>query len=257
MEKPNKRDRTLVKSYRVISLLNCLGKVVKKLVAEKLSQFCEAKEKLHREQMGERKNRSVIDAAALIIHMVYEIWESKQVAGTLLMDVKGAFDHVSRAKLAQTMADLGIDNDLIGWTQSFLTDRSVELVIDGFTSPRQRVKTRIPQGLPVSPILFLIYISGVFSIVEARLPNVTCLLFVDDLGFITSDRSISKVARLREKAGQIALEWEANNAVAYDMSKTEAVLFSKARCQKLTRQLSETKLRVGGESVMFKKEATC
>lgn len=37
LEKPNKRDRTLIKSYRVISLLNCLGKVVKKLVAEKLS----------------------------------------------------------------------------------------------------------------------------------------------------------------------------------------------------------------------------
>lgn len=34
MEKPIKRDRTLVKSYRVISLLNCLGKVVEKLVAK-------------------------------------------------------------------------------------------------------------------------------------------------------------------------------------------------------------------------------
>ena len=55
MEKPNKRDRTLVKSYRVISLLNCLGKVVEKLIAEKLFQFCEAQEKLHREQIGGRK----------------------------------------------------------------------------------------------------------------------------------------------------------------------------------------------------------
>lgn len=100
MEKPNKRDRTLVKSYRVISLLNCLGKVVEKSVAEKLSQFCEVKGKLHKGQMGGRKHRSAIDAAALIIHRVYEAWESKQVAGALLMDVKGAFNHVSRAKLA-------------------------------------------------------------------------------------------------------------------------------------------------------------
>ncbi len=30
------------------------------------------------------------------------------------MDVKGAFDHVSRAQLAQKMFDLGIDDDLIG-----------------------------------------------------------------------------------------------------------------------------------------------
>lgn len=39
------------------------------------------------------------------------------------MAVKGAFDHVSRAKLAERMVDLGIDDDLIGWMQSFLTDR--------------------------------------------------------------------------------------------------------------------------------------
>ena len=42
------------------------------------------------------------------------------------MDVKGTFDHtfdhISRTKLAQRMAELGIDNYLIGWTQSFLTD---------------------------------------------------------------------------------------------------------------------------------------
>ena len=36
---------------------------------------------------------------------------------------KRAFDHFSRARLAQRMADLGIDDDLISWMQSFLTDR--------------------------------------------------------------------------------------------------------------------------------------
>lgn len=153
------------------------------------------------------------------------------------------------------MADLGIDDNLIGWTQSFLTDRSVELVIDGFTNPRQKVESGIPQGLPVSQILFLIYISGVFFVVEEHLPNVTCVSFVDDLGFITADRSISKIAKTLEKAGNIVLEWRANNTVIYGISKTEAVLFSKARQQKLTRLL-KTRLRVGGETVLFKKDAT-
>ena len=46
-----------------------------------------------------------------------------EIAGALFMDVKGAFDHVSRAQLAQRMSDLSIDDDLIGWTQSFLADR--------------------------------------------------------------------------------------------------------------------------------------
>ena len=40
------------------------------------------------------------------------------------MDVKRAFDHVSRAELAKKkMLELGIDDNLIGWTQFFLTDQ--------------------------------------------------------------------------------------------------------------------------------------
>ena len=98
----------------LFSVFNCLGKVIEKLVVEKLSQFCEAKGKLYRRQMGGKKHRSAIDMAALMIHKVHEIWESKQVAGALLIDVKGAFDHVFRAKSAKKMADISIDNNLIG-----------------------------------------------------------------------------------------------------------------------------------------------
>ena len=103
------------------------------------------------------------------------------------MDVKWAFDYISRVKLVQRIMHLGIDNDLIGWTQSFLTNRSVKLVIDGFTNPRQKVKFGISQGLPISLILVLIYMSGVFSVVEKQLPNMLCVSFIDNLGFITAD----------------------------------------------------------------------
>lgn len=171
------------------------------------------------------------------------------------MDEKGAFDYVSQAKLVQRIRDLGIDDDLIGWTKSFLTDRSVELVIDRFTNPRQKVESGIPQGSPVSPILFLIYIRGIFSKIEEQLPDITCLSFIDDLGFLIADRSISKIAKTLEKVGQIALEWGANKAVTYVTSKTEVVLFSRARRQKLTKLL-ETRLRISGETIYFKKEAT-
>lgn len=73
LEKPNKRDCALVKSYQVISLLNCLGKVIEKVVAEQLLQFCEANGKLYRGHMGARKYCSAIDALALLILKVQEV----------------------------------------------------------------------------------------------------------------------------------------------------------------------------------------
>lgn len=52
------------------------------------------------------------------------------------------------------------------------------------------------------------------------------------------------------------MHWGENNAVTYDISKTEAILFSKARNQKLNKQLSETKLQFGGQVVSFSRKAT-
>lgn len=58
LEKGGKRDFGLVRSYRVISLLNCMGKILEKAVAEQLFQFFKAYFKLHPGQMGARKERS-------------------------------------------------------------------------------------------------------------------------------------------------------------------------------------------------------
>lgn len=134
------------------------------------------------------------------------------------MDVKGAFDHVSCAPLAQKMSSLAIDDNLIRWKQSFLTDRWVELVIDGHTNPKCKIETGIPQGLPVSPVLFLLYIRGVFAEIESRLPEVACLSFIDDLAFLAAGNSIIEIKKILEKAGKIPLDWGARNAVTYGIS---------------------------------------
>ena len=60
------------------------------------------------------------------------------------MDVKGAFDHVSGKKLAERMTDLGLDGDLVGWTQSFIIDRRVEFIINGYINPEIIVNIGIP-----------------------------------------------------------------------------------------------------------------
>ena len=85
------------------------------------------------------------------------------------MDVKNAFDHVSKKKLAERMTDLGFDGDLVDQTQSFMANKRVELIIDGYINPEVIVNTDISQDSPVSPILFLIYISGIFKEVKEKI----------------------------------------------------------------------------------------
>lgn len=111
--KPNKPDYTLVKAYRVISLLNYLGKVIEKIAAEAISNYCETMRVLHLGQMGSHRHQSAIDAVACLIQKVHQGWGQKQLAGALFMDVNEAFDHVNPAKLVRRMGELGLDGDLI------------------------------------------------------------------------------------------------------------------------------------------------
>ena len=256
LEKGGKRDFGMVRSYRVISLLNCIGKVVEKVVAKELSQFCEDYSKLNFGQMGGRKERSAIDAVATLVHTVQEKWEEKKLAAALFMDVKGAFDHVSKGQLLTRMIELGIDGDLVTWTGLFLTNRRVQLVIDGHDNKEREIETGIPQGSPVSPILFLIYISGVFNKVSETSPSVMSLSFIDDLGFIASGHSVKEIVRTLEKVAQEVIKWGKQNAVTYDTSKTEAMLFSKSHRQRLSKQLREAKIKVDNKNIPFNKEAT-
>lgn len=106
-----------------------------------------------------------------------------------------------------------------------MTNQKIQLVIDGHENKEREIEPGIPQGSSVLPILFLIYISGVFDKVTETSPFVTSLSFIDDLGFIASGSSVKKEVKALEKIAKTVLECGALNAVTYDMSKTEAVLF--------------------------------
>jgi hypothetical protein len=88
LRKPNKPDYTAVKTYRVISLLNCLGKVVEKIAADAIAHHCETKGVLHPGQMGSRKQWSAIDAVACLIQNTHEAWKLQQLVGALFLDVR-------------------------------------------------------------------------------------------------------------------------------------------------------------------------
>jgi retron-type reverse transcriptase len=87
---------------------------------------------------------------------------------------------------------------------SFFTDRKVQLVIDGYTCSSKDIEAGLPQGSPISPILFVIYISGFFDYIEEKIP-VSTLSFADNIGIITVESSIRDTTKTLEAAGLEAI----------------------------------------------------
>ena len=104
-------------------------------------------------------------------------------------------------------------------------------------------------------IFFLIYINRVFDKVAESNSEVTSLFFVDDMGFIASGYLVKGLAKALKKVAKVVLEWETCNAVIYDITKTEAVFFSKSHCQQLNQQIAEINIKIEAENIQFNKKA--
>ncbi len=96
LKKPNKPDYSAPKAYRVISLLNYLGKVSERILARRLSYLAKTTCLLHPTQIGGRLRKSAIDAALLLTHEVKQNHQISLKTSTLFLDVKRAFDHVAK-----------------------------------------------------------------------------------------------------------------------------------------------------------------
>jgi hypothetical protein len=130
--KPGKDDYCKVKSYRVMCLLGCIGRLLERIIADGISAQLEANGGLHWGQFCGRKQCSAVDAVAYVMNRTHIAWNNRQIAGLLLMDIKSAFDHVNHRRLLTTMVAKKLDGDLIEWTEDFLTNRTVQITVDGF-----------------------------------------------------------------------------------------------------------------------------
>ena len=100
--------------------------MVEKIAADAIAHHCETTGVPHPGQTGSHKQRSAIDTVACQIQNTHESWELQQLVGVLFLDIKGAFDHTNPSRLINRLIEFNLDEDLIRWVQSFLTE-------DGFS----------------------------------------------------------------------------------------------------------------------------
>ena len=128
--------------------------------------------------------------------------ENQKVTLLVLLDLSAAFDTVvHRILLDRLQFDFGISGSALNWIESYLSNRTQRIYIDGVMSSNFNLKFGVPQGSCLGPLLFSLYASKLFTIVESHLPN--SHRYADDTKLYISFRSRND---LEETAAITAME---------------------------------------------------
>jgi len=152
MRKPNKRDYGLPSSYRVINLLDVLGKVVERMVARRLEKW--GQEGMGDEQYGGRVGRSSLDG----VGKLYKRWEEGGGNGALLcIDVMGGYENVEVGKCVKRLREVGVEEFLVKWVTGVFESEGGES--EGWEKDWERSEDERRNGSGVAIEPYFVYIN--------------------------------------------------------------------------------------------------
>ena len=223
LPKPQK-PLTSVDSFRPISLLSCISKVLERLICSRLSFFLETSGHMRRTQGGFRRRLSAIDQFARLESAIRSSLARRESLVVVFCDLSSAFDVVWHSALLYKLSQLGVRGNLLAWISSYLSGRSFHVLYEGVTSSRRPVSAGVPQGAVLSPLLFNIMLSDIPSV-----RGVETTEYADDLAFFATHPDPNAAAARVQLMLDAFQRWTAHWGMKVNIDKTKCMLFTRRR----------------------------
>ena len=227
------KDPKFVESYRPISLLECVGKLMERIVVTRLEDEVERMQLLPHSQAGFRRWRSTEDPLLDIVSDLHDVRARKGNKDLLviLLDFEKAFDRVDPWIMLKIMHDMGLPTYLLRWYRGFLMDRRYCVCVGTSYSKVVRFALGVPQGSISGPLLFALYLSTLTKEIRSVVPRqVRTVEYADDVNiWVQLDRTqdnrydtshaqltLDTISNWSERYGiNVSISQDANNTKTY------------------------------------------
>jgi hypothetical protein len=175
---PGKENSNSVTKYRTISLINVGGKILEKLLINRVMHHVHKNNCMNQNQFGFTPQKSTTDAAMLVKEYVEEGLEHGQIAIIVSLDVSSAFDNVWWPTILNTLKEFKCPQNLYNLVKSYLSQRTAEISTNT-TRVERDVTKGCPQGSCCGPGLWNVQYNSLFNLDFMK--QTKAVAFADDL----------------------------------------------------------------------------
>ena len=159
-------------NLRPISNLTFVSKITERAVSNQINQHCEENNLYPKNQSSYRKFHSTETALLRVKNDILTSMNKQQVVLLVLLDMSSAFDTVDQTILLNRLnSTFRITGSAHKWFESYLNRRRQFVTVNGATSKTFDMRYGVPQGSCLGPLLFILYASRLFDILESHLPH--------------------------------------------------------------------------------------
>lgn len=154
-----KDNKNIISNYRPISILPALSKVFEKVLFQQLNEHFENNGLLSKHQYGFRTQRNTEMAALELVDNLTKLLDVNNTPISVFLDLSKAFDTLDHDILLEKLKYYGVTGVSLKLCQNYLSNRTQYVQIENNKSNILNIKTGVPQGSILGPLLFIIYIN--------------------------------------------------------------------------------------------------
>ena len=217
--KPGKPLEDL-KSYRPISLLPILSKIMEKLFLNRLQPLLTSTDLVPNHQFGFREKHSTIEQVHRVYNNLRNALENKEYCTAAFLDVTQAFDKVWHLGLLFKLKNL-LPYPYFEFLRSYLSERSFRIKLNDCRSQLIPINAGVPQGSVLGPVLYTLF--------TADLPlsqSTSTATFADDTVIMSTDRDPYKASEKLQNHIQMLENWLCKWRIKVNATKSVQVTFT-------------------------------
>ena len=155
----NVGERSTAKNYHPVSLLSVVSKVFEKLVNNMIVDHLEKCGLFSDFQYSFRSSQSTAHLFTVVSDRIARAFNRSGATQAVALDISKAFERVWHAGLLHKLKPYGVSGQIFGLVSFFLSNRWLQVVLDGKSPQQYPVNAGVPQGSILGHALFLLYIN--------------------------------------------------------------------------------------------------